>query len=124
MKLNQETFTSFRMSFGSKSTEWTFEMKRYIAASAFLLALAAAAVAQNVKLTFSEVAYPDGREGTIQTSVKTNGNGSQITVCTYFSDPNEQFLGQFQANTNFSPVVADDVKQFCLAHFGERQTAK
>jgi hypothetical protein len=99
-------------------------MKRSLITVGLLLALAAIGVAQNVKLTFSGVIYPDGREGTIQASVKTNGNGNQLTVCTYFSDPNEQFLGQYQSTTNFSPVVTDDVKQFCIAHFGDRQSAK
>ncbi len=99
-------------------------MKRYVVTGALLMALAVIAMAQNVKLTFSGTAYPDGREGTIQAGVKTTGNGDQLTVCTYFSDPNEQFLGQYQARTNFSPVMTDDVKQFCLAHFGDRQSAK
>ena len=98
-------------------------MKRDVVASAFLLALAAMAVAQNVKLTFAETTYPDGRAGTIQASVKTSGSGNQVTACTYFADPNEQFLGQYQGNTSFSPVVTDDVKQFCLTHFSERQSA-
>ena len=89
----------------------------------FILALAAIAAAENVKLTFSGVLYPDGREGTIQASVKTAGNGSQVTVCSYFADPNNQYLGQYQANTAFSPVVADDVKQFCLDNFAARQNA-
>jgi hypothetical protein len=99
-------------------------MKRYLATGALLLALASIGVAQNVKLTFSGITYPDGREGTIQASVKAAGNGDQLTVCTYFSDPHEQFLGQYQARTDFSPVVTDDVQQFCLAHFGDRQSAK
>jgi len=99
-------------------------MKRFVAQGVLFLALIAMGFADNVKLTFAGVLYPDGREGTIQASVKTNGNGSQVTVCTYFGDPNEQFLGQYQANTNFSPVVVDDVKQFCLDHFADRQSAQ
>jgi hypothetical protein len=96
-------------------------MERYVAASALLLALVAISVAETVKLTLSGIQYPDGREGTIQVSVKTCGNGSQVTVCTYFSNPNEQYLGHYQANTNFNPLVAHDVKQFCLDHYVDRQ---
>jgi hypothetical protein len=96
-------------------------MKRYFVTGVFLFALAAIGVAENVKLTFPGVAYPDGRQGTIQASVKTSGDGSQITVCTYFSDPNEQYLGQYQATTSFSPLVADDVKQLCVDHYFDRQ---
>jgi hypothetical protein len=99
-------------------------MKRSLIMVGLLLTVVAIGVAQNVKLTYSGVTYPDGREGTIQASVKTTGSGAQVTVCSYFSDPNEQFLGQYQATTNFSPIVADDVQQFCLAHFGDRQSAK
>ena len=96
-------------------------MKRFVLAGALLLALVAAGFAEMVKLTVSDVVYPDGREGTIQIAVKTSGNGSQVTVCSYFSDPNEQYLGQFQAKTGFSPVVVDEVKQFCLANYSNRQ---
>lgn len=99
-------------------------MKRYVVAAALLLALVAIGYAEMVKLTFPGTTYPDGREGTIQASVKMNGNGGQLVVCTYFSDPNEQYLGQYQANTTFNPIIADDVKQFCLDHFSDRQSAK
>jgi hypothetical protein len=99
-------------------------MKRLVIAGTLLLALAAISYAQNVKLTFADVLYSDGREGAIQASVKTTGNGNQVTVCTYFADPNSQFLGNYQANTNFSPLIVDDVKQFCLAHFADRQSAQ
>jgi hypothetical protein len=68
-------------------------MKRSFITVGLLLALAAIGVAQDVELTFSGVTYPDGREGTIQASLKATGNGSQVTVCSYFSDPNEQYLG-------------------------------
>lgn len=99
-------------------------MKRYLVAAVLLLAFVAIAYAEMVKLTFPGTTYPDGREGTIQASVKTSGSGSQLSVCTYFSDPNEQYLGQYQANTTFNPIIADDVKQFCLDHFSDRQSAK
>ena len=98
-------------------------MKRFVLAGALLLALVAAGFAGTVKLTFPGVVYPDGREGTIQASVKTTGKGAQVTVCGYFGDPNDQYLGQFQANTAFNPVVADDLKQFCLDNFNNRQNA-
>ena len=96
-------------------------MKQSLLAIVFVMALAAMAAAAMVKLTFPGVVYSDGQEGTIQASVKTTGNGSQLTVCSYFADPNFQYLGQYQANTSFNPVIADDVKQFCLDHFAERQ---
>jgi hypothetical protein len=124
MDQNQQTLLRFARTSEVNLLNGKNRMKRYVLTGALLLALAAIGLAQNVKLTFSGVTYPDGREGTIQASVKTTGNGSQLTVCTYFSDPNEQFLGQYQSTTNFSPVVTDDVKQFCLAHFGDRQSAK
>ena len=98
-------------------------MKRFLIPAALTLAMIAMAAASMVKLTFPGTIYPDGREGTIQASVKTTGNGSQLTVCSYFADPNNQYLGQHQANTAFSPVVADDVKQFCLDNFAARQNA-
>jgi shikimate kinase len=77
-------------------------------------------MAANVfKFTFSEVSYPDGRIGTIQASVKTTKKGS-ITVCGYYSDPNDQYLGQFQDTDNTS-TDAVDVRDYCLSHFEERQ---
>lgn len=99
-------------------------MRRYVIAAALLFALVAIGYAEMVKLTFPGITYPDGREGTIQVAVKTSGNGNQVTACSYFSDPNEQYLGQYQANTTFNPIIADDVKQFCLDHFSERQSAQ
>ena len=99
-------------------------MKKSLLAFLFTLALVAMAAAGTVKLTFPDTLYPDGRLGTIEASVKTTGNGSQLTVCSYFADPNFQYLGQYQANTSFSPVIADDVKQFCLDNFDNRTPAK
>ncbi|HXG68000.1 MAG TPA: hypothetical protein VNO70_23080 [Blastocatellia bacterium] len=85
----------------------------------FLIGSVLAADADVVKFTFPDVAYPDGRVGTIQAGSKTNRK-STVTVCNYYSNPNNQYLGQFQSD-EFSSRNADEVKQFCLENYNNRQ---
>jgi hypothetical protein len=95
-------------------------MKRTLAISILGLFLFGSALAANVfKFTFADVAYPDGRVGTIHASVKMTKK-STVTVCDYYSNPNDQSLGEFQDtdNTSTDAVV---VRDYCLAHYGERQ---
>jgi hypothetical protein len=94
-------------------------MKRMIAATVLGIILLGAAFAANVfKFTFPDVTYSDGRQGTIQASVKITKNGS-VTVCNYYSTPNDQYLGQFEGtdNTSTDAVV---VRDYALSHFTDR----
>ena len=94
-------------------------MKRIIATVVLGMFLLGSALAANVfKFTFSDVAYPDGRVGTIHASVKTTKNGS-VTVCDYYSSPDDKSLGEFQGtdNTSTDAVV---VRDYALSHFGDR----
>jgi hypothetical protein len=98
-------------------------MKLAIATSVLGLFLIGSALAANLfKFTFPDVSYPDGRNGTIQASVRINPK-STITVCGYFSSPNDQYLGQFQCtdNTSTDAVV---VRDYCLDHFDDRSPQK
>jgi len=99
-------------------------MKRTIQVCVAVLAITAVAAAGAVKLTFLNVTFSDGTVGTIQAGVKTTGKGVQVTVCDYYFEPDDQFVGEFQANTNINPVTADAVGQFCTDHFDDRQPAK
>jgi hypothetical protein len=95
-------------------------MKRVLATGVlglFVLGSAVAA-ADLFKFTFEDVSYPDNRVGIIQASVRINPR-SEITVCNYYSNPNSQYLGQFQTTDN-SSTDAVAVRDFCLAHYGER----
>ena len=95
-------------------------MKRIIATVVLGMFLLGSALAANVfKFTFSDVAYPDGRVGTIHASVKTTKKDT-VTLCDYYSNPNDQSLGQFQGTDNTS-TDAVAVRDYCLAHYGERQ---
>jgi hypothetical protein len=98
-------------------------MRRLIAVSILALSISGYALAAGVfKITFPDVTYSDGRVGTIQASVKTTRNGS-VTVCGYFSDPNDQYLGQFEGTDNFS-TDALVVKEYCEGHFVDRTPKK
>jgi hypothetical protein len=100
-----------------------YVMKRVFATGVLSLFILGSALAANLfKFTFEDVSYPDGRVGTIQASVRINPR-SEITVCSYFSSPNDQYLGQFQSTDN-SSTDAVVVRDFCLAHFGERTPSK
>lgn len=94
-------------------------MKRIAVITVLSLLPVVAAHAGNVfKFTFPDVAYPDGRVGTIQAGVKITKKAA-VTVCNYYSDPNDQYLGQFQDtdNVSFDAVV---VRDYCLGHYGDR----
>jgi hypothetical protein len=94
-------------------------MKHILATAILVMFLLGSAFAANVfKFTFSDVAYPDGRVGTIQASVKTTKKGS-VTVCDYYTNPNDQFAGEFQGTDNTS-TDAVDVLNYCESHFGDR----
>jgi hypothetical protein len=95
-------------------------MKRALVITILGLFLFGSALAANAfKFTFSDVTYPDGKVGTIQASVKTTKKGS-VTVCDYNSNPNDQYLGEFQGtdNTSTDAVV---VENYCLQHYNDRQ---
>ena len=94
-------------------------MKRILAIAILGIFLLGSALGANVfKFTFSDVSYPDGRVGTIRASVKIVKRGD-VTVCGYFSDPNDQYLGQFEGTDNAS-TDAVVVRDYCMAHYGDR----
>jgi hypothetical protein len=94
-------------------------MKRVLATGVLGLFLLDLTLAANLfKFTIADVSYPDGRVGTIQASVRINPR-SAITVCGYYSSPNDQYLGQFQGTDNLS-TDAVVVESYCLNHFGDR----
>jgi hypothetical protein len=94
-------------------------MKRVLATGVLGLFILGLALAANLfKFTIPDVSYPDGRVGTIQASVRINPRGA-ITVCGYYSNPNDQYLGQFQGTDN-SSTDATVVESYCLNHFGDR----
>jgi hypothetical protein len=91
---------------------------------AFLLASAYAATA--VKYTFTDVDFVDASgnvvaTGTIQAGVKTTRR-TTVVNCGYFTNPNDQFAGEFEAIN--PPVNADSasaVQSFCEQNFQNRQ---
>ena len=84
-----------------------------------LLSIPAAASASVTKFDFDNVAFPDGTTGVIYASVKDNHNNSN-TYCEFATESGE-FLGYYQEpDVVFSQP--DQVEQFCLDHFGDRQT--
>jgi hypothetical protein len=94
-------------------------MRRIIAASVLgLVILASAFAAGAFKMTFADVTYADGRNGTMTVSIKTTKSGS-VTVVDYYSTPNDKFLGEFQGtdNTSTDAVV---VRDYALSHFVDR----
>ena len=94
-------------------------MKRIMAVAILGMFLVGSAFAANVfKFTFSDVSYPDGRVGTIQASVKTTKKGT-VTVCDYYTNPNDQSAGEFQGDDNTS-TDAVDVLNYCESHFADR----
>ncbi|HEX8091155.1 MAG TPA: hypothetical protein VF762_20030 [Blastocatellia bacterium] len=94
-------------------------MKRILATGILGMFLLGSAIAANVfKYTFTDVAYPDGRVGTIQASVKTTKK-STVTVCGYYTNPNDQFAGEFQGTDNTS-TDAVAVQSYCESHFADR----
>ena len=94
-------------------------MKRIFATGILGMFLLGSALGANAfKFTFSDVAYPDGRVGTIQASVKTTKKGT-FTVCGYNTNPNDQFAGEFQGTDNTSTDAAV-VLNYCESHFADR----
>jgi hypothetical protein len=94
-------------------------MRRTIAASVLVLVLLASVFAANTfKMTFPDVTYADGRNGTMTVSIRTTKSGT-FTVIDYYSSPNDKFLGEFQGtdNTSTDAVV---VRDYALSHFVER----
>ena len=84
----------------------------------FALVLTASAFAGVTKYTFNDVTYPDGTTGEIEAGVKDT-NKSDLTNCTYFSDDYREALGYYADPVVFT--TAEEVRQFCLDHFDERQ---
>lgn len=78
--------------------------------------------AEEVQFTFKHVPFPDGRVGTILVTSKST-EGHRLTTCVYYSDPYDEYLGQYQ-NNHFTSSKADTLKQFCLVHYQERQKNK
>lgn len=97
-------------------------MRRIFATAVLGMFLLGSAMAGVFKITFPDVEYSDGRMGTIRASVKTTKRGS-VTVCGYFSDPNDQYLGQFEGTDNES-TDAVIILGYCLEHFDERSPKK
>jgi len=90
----------------------------------FLLGSAFAASA--VKYTFTDVDFVDASgnvvaTGTIQAGVKTTKK-SQVVNCGYYTDPNDQFAGEFEAiNPPVNVDSASAVRSFCESNFANRQ---
>jgi hypothetical protein len=82
--------------------------------------------ATSVKYTFSDVDYLDASgnvvaTGTIQATVKTTRSG-QVITCGYFTDPNDQYAGQYQATDGtVNGDSATAVRTYCEQNFQNRQ---
>lgn len=90
------------------------------AAAALVLATPAAAQAATTKFEFHNVTFSDGQTGTIYASTKTNPNKVDNVFCDYATSEG-QSLGQYEEFVEPAPSNAQDVRDFCLAHFDERQ---
>jgi hypothetical protein len=69
------------------------------------------------KYTFANETFSDGTTGTIRAGVKTT-NKTQVTVCDYYAEPNDQYLGQFQGD--FASNNPGAVEQYCLDNYSSR----
>ena len=96
-------------------------MRRFFAFAsvAMGLAMALALAGPVTKFVFPDTTYPDGNMGTLRASSKITKK-STTTTCSYFSDPNEQYLGQFES-LEFASADAATVLQFCLDNYDSRQ---
>lgn len=96
-------------------------MRRFFASASITLGLAMAlALAGPVmKFVFPDTTYPDLNVGTLRASSKITNKGT-TTTCSYFADPNDQYLGQFES-LEFASHDAATVLQFCLANYDARQ---
>lgn len=87
------------------------------------LVSAAAAKTSNEKFTFTftftDVTFPDATAGVIEAGSKKT-NKAEFTICSYFTEGYGTYLGQFQS-AGFSSADADEVKQFCVDNFADRQ---
>ena len=94
-------------------------MKRIIAATVLGMVLLGAAFAANTfKFTFPGTTYSDGRNGTIQVSVRATNKGT-VTVCDFYSSPDDKWLGVYQGNDNTS-TDAVVVRDYALSHYADR----
>ena len=83
-----------------------------------MLATATTAFAKTNKFTFNDVVIGE-QVVEIQAGVKTTGNGSSYTVCSYFSDDYAEFLGEFEEAVSGGDT-AEEVLAFCVANFDKR----
>ena len=88
--------------------------------------LGSAFAASAVKYTFTGVQYRDASgnivaTGTVQASVKTTKR-NQVITCNYFTDPNDQYAGDFEATDNtINGDSASAVRSYCEQNFQNRQ---
>lgn len=82
--------------------------------------LAPAATARNHKHLFDDVTLPDGRQGEIEATVKVQKKTDSVT-CNYFVDPNRTVVGYYFKQVEPAPTDPDDVLDFCLEWYEERQ---
>lgn len=73
----------------------------------------------NQKFEFTGVTFPDGTEGTIRAGVKITKK-STTAVASYFTS-DEEYLGQYQEVDGFSSTDRDEVLQWALDHYDDRQ---
>lgn len=91
------------------------------AAVAFALAISVpAAQAQATKYEFHDVTFSNGQTGTIYASTKTMKKKPDNVSCGYQTE-DYQFLGYYFEFVEPAPTDAASVREFCLAHFDERQ---
>ena len=88
--------------------------------------LGSAFAASAVKYTFTDVQFTDASgnvvaTGTIQAGVKTTKK-TQVITCNYFTNPNDQYAGDFEATDNtINGDSATAVRSFCEQNFQNRQ---
>ena len=79
----------------------------------------------NEKFTFTDVELVDGdlvvANGIVEAGVKDKKNDRQdFTECVYFTDGYEDNLGTFGTG-DFASLDADEVREFCVDSFPQRQ---
>lgn len=91
-----------------------------VAAAAAALVLAApAAEASTTKFEFHDVTFSDGQTGTIYASVKSMNKKPDNVYCGYQTS-SHQSLGYYLEFLEPAPATAQEVRDFCLAHFDDR----
>lgn len=83
-----------------------------------LLVPATVVTAGATKFSFNDVTFSDGTTGEIEASSK-DGKKSDFTTCSYYSDDYAEYLGYYESD-EFASTEADEVKEFCLDNFEER----